>query len=175
MQRNTSTLSLVNAPASVSTPPKEGAFEWQVRELEDAIVRRAQEIWETSGFIPGRDLENWLRAESELLHFVPVEITDNGDELRVYAEVPGFSARDIDIHVEPRRLIVRGKNEQTRERTKGEVCYSEREGSQIFRALNLPVEVDTNNTAAMLRDGILEVTLPKSEHAKGTRIQVKAA
>jgi HSP20 family protein len=175
MLRTGSTLSLVNTPAVVSTPQTEGTFERHVRELQDAVTRRAHEIWEETGFVPGRDLDNWLRAESELLHFVPVEISDNGDEMRVYAEVPGFNARDIDIHVEPRRLMIRGKNEQTRERNKGNIFSSEREGSQIFRALNLPTEVDPNNTTATLRDGVLEVSLPKAEYAKGTRIQVKAA
>ncbi|HVP65051.1 MAG TPA: Hsp20 family protein [candidate division Zixibacteria bacterium] len=175
MQRTGSALSVVNAPAVVSTPESDNTLERHVRELQEAITRRAHELWESSGFPAGRDMENWLRAESELLHFVPVEITDNGDEVRVYAEVPGFNARDVDIHAEPKRLIIRGKNEQTREKTKGEVCYTEREGNQIFRAVNLPVEIDPNNASASLRDGVLEIALPKVGSAKATRVQVKAA
>lgn len=37
-------------------------------ELHEAIGRRAREIYEKSGRIPGRDLENWVRAEAEILH-----------------------------------------------------------------------------------------------------------
>lgn len=38
-----------------------------VLELQDAIRRRAQEIYEQSGAIPGRDLQNWTQAEAEVL------------------------------------------------------------------------------------------------------------
>ncbi len=130
---------------------------------------------EDSGYASGHDLENWLRAELEVVHFAPVEIADNEDELHVNAEVPGFNARDIDIYLEPRRAIIRGQTEQTRERTKGHICYSEREGNQIFRAVNLPTEVDPDKASAEVRDGVLELTLPKSGNAQATRVHVKVA
>jgi len=173
--RTISALSLVQPPPVISMNETESIFERSVHELEDAITRRAHELWQSNGFHHGHEMDDWLRAESELLRFAPVEITESGDDLRVFAEVPGLNARDIDIHLEPKRLIIRGKTEQTRERNKGQVCYTEREGTQVFRALSLPVEVDTNNATATLRDGILELTLPKAEKSKGTRLQVKAA
>ncbi len=173
--RSMSALSLVN-PSAVSTMSEaESLFERSVHDLHEAITRRAHELWEASGFTNGHEADDWLRAESELLRFAPVEISESGDELRVYAEVPGLNARDLDIHLEPKRLIIRGKTDQARERTKGQVCYSEREGTQIFRALTLPAEVDADNATAVLRDGVLELTLPKAESARGTRIQVRAA
>jgi HSP20 family protein len=159
----------------VNMSEDDNLFERSVHELQEAITRRAHELWQSSGYTSGHEVEDWIRAESEVLRFVPVEITESDNDLRVYAEVPGLSARDLDIQLEPKRLIIRGKTEQSRERTKGQVSYSEREGTQIFRALTLPREVDTENATAVLRDGVLELTLPKASNAKGTRIQVKAA
>jgi HSP20 family protein len=173
--RSINALSLVHTPTVVSMSETESLFENSVRELHNAITQRAHELWQHSGFTFGHDIDDWLRAESELLRFAPVEITESEDELKVYAELPGLNARDIEIHLEPKRLIIRGKTEQTHEKTKGHVSYSEREGTQVFRALTLPTEVDSNNASAVLRDGILELTLPKADTAKGTRVQVKAA
>ena len=174
-KRTTSALNVVTPPAVGNTENPDTLFERHFRELQDAITQRAHQIWEHNGFAPGRDLENWLRAETEIIHFVPLEITDTVDGLHVTAEVPGFNARDIDVHLEPRRVVIRGKNEQTRERTKGHTFYSEREGNEVFRAVNLPMEVDPDNASAVVRDGILDLHLPKAKSGKGTRVQVKAA
>jgi HSP20 family protein len=124
---------------------------------------------------PGNDFENWIRVESEVIHPVPIEIADSAGELRVNAQMPGFSQRDIDVHLEPRRVIIRGKTEHTKERTSEEICYTEREGNQIFRSVTLPTEVDPDRASAALRDGVLELTLPKAGNARGTRVHVKTA
>lgn len=177
MQKNrpTSALSLVHTPTITSMTEAESLFEQSVRDLQAAITRRAHELWEGSGSSDGHEIEHWMRAESELLRFAPVEITESEDEIHVFAEVPGLNARDLDIHLEPERLIIRGKTDQTREKTKGQVSYTEREGTQIFRAITLPTVIDTNNATAVLRDGVLELTLPKADYARSTRLQVKAA
>lgn len=173
--RPTSAFSLILTPRQDSTTEAESLFEQSVRDLQEAITHRAHELWEKDGFASGHEIEHWLNAESELLRFAPVEITESEDEVHVFAEVPGLNARDLDIHLEPNRLIIRGKSDQTREKNKGQISYTEREGTQVFRALTLPTSVDTNNSTAVLRDGILELTLPKADYAKSTRLQVKAA
>jgi HSP20 family protein len=173
--RPMSVLSLVHTPSISSMNETESLFEQSVHDLQEAITRRAHELWETGGFANGNAIDHWLRAESELLRFAPVEITESEEEVCGYAEVPGLNARDLDIHLEPERLIIRGKAEQSRDRTRGQISYTEREGTQVFRALTLPAAVDTNNATAVLRDGVLELTLPKADYAKSMRLQVKAA
>ncbi len=73
------------------------------RETYDSIARRAFEIFESSGQTFGHDLADWFRAESELLHPVHLDIAESGNALTVRAEVPGFSAKEIEVSVEPRR------------------------------------------------------------------------
>jgi HSP20 family molecular chaperone IbpA len=76
----------------------------QLSALYDLIARRAFELFETRGGSPGHDTEDWLRAESELLHPVPVSVTESDGAYIVRAEVPGFCSKDIEISVEPHRL-----------------------------------------------------------------------
>ena len=172
--KHTSGLS-ITTPSIVRMPETESMFERTVREINDAIARRAFELFEHSGYSHGHDHDDWFRAEQDLLRPIPVEISEDENELTVSAEVPGYSARDIDIHLEPTQLLIRGKTERNKERSRGRITYSEWDENQIFRAINLPTEVESEKANAVLHDGVLEVTLPKAATAKATRVQVKAA
>jgi|SRR5205807_1436199 len=81
----------------------------QFSQLYDLIARRAFEILESRGGLPGHDMEDWLRAESELLHPVPLNLAESNDEYIVQAEIPGFCNEDIEISVEPRHLVISGQ------------------------------------------------------------------
>jgi HSP20 family protein len=146
-----------------------------MRDSFDTIARRAYEIFEANGRQFGRDLEDWFRAERELLHPVNVEIRESDDMLTVRAEVPGFEAKDLEISVEPNRLTLAGKREWTKEEEKEKVLFSERRTNQLFRSIELPNEIIPENVTATLKDGILELKMPKSTTARKIRIEAKAA
>ncbi len=168
-------LSTVSAPSIVTVPDSETKFERMMREAREAVAQHAYYLSQQHGFTPGKDLEDWFRAESELFRAVPIEIAENEDELRMLAEVPGYAAEDIDIHLEPKRLVIRGKAETEHVEEKGNLSYSERAGREIFRAVHLPVQVDPEKASAVVHEGVLEVTLPKAQIAKGKHVQVQAA
>ena len=146
-----------------------------MRDAFDSIARRAYEIFEADGRQLGRDLENWFRAERELLHPVNVEIRESDDMLTLIAEVPGFEAKDLEISLEPNRLTLAGKREWTKEEEKEKLVYSERRAKHLFRCLDLPVEIVPEKATATLKDGILEIKMPKSTAAKKVKIEAKAA
>ena len=147
----------------------------QIQQTYDSIARRAFQIFNDNGRWLGHELENWFRAESELLHPVHLEIAEYDDSLTVRAEVPGFSAKEIEINVEPRKLTIAGKHEAQEESKKGKRVYSERCSNEILRVVDLPVEVDSSKVSAILKDGILKMELPKAAHAKAVRIEPKTA
>lgn len=146
--------------------------------IYDAIARRAFDLFEGNGRWHGRDWEDWFRAESEILHALPLEVRETEDLFAVKAEVPGFTAKELDIKVEPFRLSIAGKREskeEEKEEKKGKTLRSEICADQILRTIDFPVHVDTARTSAVLKDGILIIELPKAPHAKAVRIQPKAA
>ncbi len=171
---STSTTSLTT-PSLITMPEVEGMLDRTLRDIHQTISRRAYELCQSRGFYHGSDLEDWFRAESELLRFVPVEVMEDENEVKVLADVPGFSPKDITVQLDSNRLLIRGKTEHSQERHKGNVAYSERLGNEIFRVVNLPTEVDSEKANAVVHDGILELSLPKSESAKSKRLQVRAA
>jgi HSP20 family protein len=159
-------------PVSVKQPATSDALD-RIQQTYDSIARRAFEIFDNNGRWFGHDLEDWVRAESELLHPVHLEVAESEDDLTVRAEVPGFSTKDLEINVEPRRLTLVGKHEAQEERKKAKPIYSERCAKEILRVVYLPTDVDTLKASATLKDGILNIELPKAAHAKTVRIEPK--
>ncbi len=159
----------------LTVPESETYFDRLMREMNQAIAEHAYYLAQRRGFMPGNDLDDWFRAESELFRTVPVELTHDDNELKVLAEIPGYNADEVNVHLEPTRLIIRGNKQSEQHKQKGNVSYTERESSQIFRAVHLPVEVDPDKANATVHDGLLEITLPKAESARPKRVQVRAA
>ncbi len=147
----------------------------QIQHTLNAISRRAYEIFEGNGRSFGRDLEDWLEAESELLHPVHVSIEESDNSLTVKAEVPGFNEKELEIGLEPGRLTITGKREAKQEEKKGKTIYAERCSDEILRIVDLPVDIGTDTVNATLKNGVLEFTLPKAAKAHTIRIHPKAA
>jgi len=164
----------VKAAAPVKQTGPANIFD-RIQELHNSIAQRAFEIFEGKGAWPGRDLDDWFRAESEVLHPMHLELTESDSHLTVRAEVPGFNAKELEINVEPRRLTVSGKREAKEETRKGKTIYSELCAGEILRVIDLPTEVDMSNVSASLKDGILTVKLAKTATPKSVRVELKAA
>jgi len=77
--------------------------------------------------------------------------------------------------VEGNRLTIAGKHESKEETTKGKTIYSEQCAREILRSVDLPSEVDGAKVSAILKDGVLQIELPKAPLAKSVRIEAKAA
>ena len=146
----------------------------QMENTFNTIARRAYEIFEANGRAFGRDLEHWFRAERELLHPVLVNVTETDGSFEMKAEVPGFNEKEIEIGVEPRRLTITGKREAEKKEKKGKT-WAESCCDQILRTVDLPSEIETDNVTATLRNGVLELSLPKVAKAHTLRIHPKAA
>lgn len=142
--------------------------------LFNAISRRAYELFQNRGSL-GCDVDDWMKAESELLHPVHINIVENEQTLEVTAEVPGFGEKELEISVEPERLTITGKHETSKEEKKGKTFYSEHCASEIFRAVDLPVKVETKDVVATLKNGMLNLTLPKAMKSQNISVQIKAA
>ncbi len=147
----------------------------RLQEINNVIASRAHELFMSRGCCPGYELEDWLRAESEILHPIPLDVTDTETELIVRAEVPGFTEKGLEVRVAPRCLLIIGERREPSEQKTGRTIYSERHANQIFRVLDLPARIDPDGVKATLSDGILEVTLSKVEMAKKVPVLAKAA
>lgn len=147
----------------------------RMQQTYDSIARRAFEMFENNGRWFGHEVDDWLRAESELLHAVHLEIKESDADLTVRAEVPGFNIKELEINVDANKLTILGKHEAQEERKKAKTIYSERCANEILRVVYLPVEVDASKASATLKDGVLTIELPKAARAKTVRVEPRSA
>jgi len=96
---------------------------------------------------------------------------DKGESFLLVAEVPGLAKKDLKVKIQGNYLEISG----TREVTAPEgyrVHRSERGSASFTRSLTLPSDVDSEKVTAVLENGILSLTLPKSEAAKPRQISI---
>ena len=100
-----------------------------------------------------------------------VELSETDGEVRITAEVPGMSEKDVELLMEDGVLTIRGeKKSETEDKERG---YSERYYGRFERRVALPSNVDEGGANATFKDGVLTVTLPKSAEAeRGRRIPI---
>jgi HSP20 family protein len=109
-------------------------------------------------------------AEPEVEHDWGLDVEDRDDEVVVRAEVPGFEPDELDVQVSGRLLTISAQNVETGWR-KGN-GYSRR-AVAVQRVVKLPEGVDSSRIAARLRNGILNVHLPKVEPTQRKRVAIE--
>ena len=152
-----------------------GTLGEEIERMFDSIARRAFEIFESNGHLAGRDVDDWLQAERELFHPAHLDVSESPDGFTIRAETPGFTDKEVQINIQGRRLTVSGKREKREERKEEKSIYSEFCSDQLLRVVDLPADVNAEEAKASLKDGILELQLPKAAPAQKIPITTKAA
>jgi len=75
----------------------------------DCVARRAYQKFVRRGGLPGDELEDWLNAERELLANLPVNVEDAGMFVSVLASLPGLEAEDVEVGIDPKWLVILGR------------------------------------------------------------------
>lgn len=103
-----------------------------------------------------------------------VEVSETDTAVKVTAEIPGLEAKDIEVLLQDGVLTLRGEKRSETKDTERQ--FSERFYGRFERRIPLGTEVDEDQIEARFQNGLLSVTLPKSEKAQSQvkRIAIKA-
>jgi HSP20 family protein len=101
-----------------------------------------------------------------------LDLYEGKDELVVRAELPGMKKEEIDIALHEGVLSISGERKAEVLPEDSEPHRSERFFGRFQRSLELPKPVKVEEVKAAYRDGILTITLPKTEEAKPRKIEV---
>jgi len=104
-----------------------------------------------------------------------VDLMEDKDKFIVKAELPGMKKDEIDVSLHGDMLNICGERKKEEEHKEGESYRSERYFGRFQRSIQLPQAVDGSKIEAAYRDGVLTVTLPKTEEAKRKQIEIKAS
>ena len=101
-----------------------------------------------------------------------LDVKETKENVVVKAEIPGLSAKEIEVNVTGDILTIQGQKKQEKEE-KGETFHLvERRYGSFSRSVRLASEVDPKNIKAAYKDGILTITLPKTEKAKEKQVKI---
>ncbi|MFZ5863113.1 MAG: Hsp20/alpha crystallin family protein [Nitrospirota bacterium] len=137
--------------------------------LERDMERMVEGFWGRS-FPLARDVERFLGLPA--IREMPVEMYDDKDDLVVKAELPGVTKQDLEVTLADNRLTISAeKKRETEKREKGrymaEVGYG-----RCVRTLELPVGIVPDKAKASLKNGQLEIRLPRTEDAKRREVKI---
>lgn len=122
-------------------------------------------------------------GQSESVQTLPLaawaaaDVVETDDHVEVSVELPGLDEKDLDVTVAPDGLTIRGEKRVERQQEKKGFYLSERSYGSVFRSIPLPPGVDCDRAEAKFGNGVLTVTLPKSEQAQvpSRKIEIRAA
>lgn len=134
----------------------------KIRDVNRSVARRAFELFQSRKKEHGGDLNDWFHAESELIHTSHVDVEDCDELVVVRAEVPGFRSDELQFCVEPFRITIVGVREISDHPIIRKMLYSDRCADQVFRIIDCPIELDSRDTTSSLKEGILELEIPKA-------------
>jgi HSP20 family protein len=129
--------------------------------------REMDRIWES--FFEGRP----ARVE-EMAEWLPtLDVSETKNDYVVKAELPGIDPKDIDISITNDLITIKGEKKQEKEEKEENYHLIERSYGSFTRPVRLPGQVQSDKINATFKNGVLKVTLPKTEEAKKKEIKIK--
>ena len=101
-----------------------------------------------------------------------VDITETDTAYLIKGEIPGVNKEDVKVNIEDGMLIMSGERKQEKEEQGKKFHRIERCYGSFMRSFRLPDNVDESAVKAEFKDGMLNVTLPKSAQAKTKAVNV---
>jgi HSP20 family protein len=101
------------------------------------------------------------------------DVTETATEILVHAELPGVAAEDIDVAIRDSMLHIRGEKRSEEKREEEGKIYGERFFGSFERALRIPSNIDQDAIQAKLKDGVLEVRLPRVKPVESTERKIQ--
>jgi HSP20 family molecular chaperone IbpA len=103
----------------------------------------------------------------------PVDIYEDGDVVTLFADLPGVSKENLDVQVDKDTLKVHGKRAVGNGAEGVTRWYDEIPAKDFYRAFTIGEEIDREKITATMNNGVLKLTLPKTEKTKPKRIDIK--
>lgn len=104
-----------------------------------------------------------------------LDVSETDKALEIVADLPGMEKKDIKVSLDGDLLTIKGEKKEVKESKDKHYHTIERRSGSFYRALRLPIEVESAKIEANFKDGVLKLTLPKSKETakKVAQIEIK--
>lgn len=115
--------------------------------------------------------KNWIEEEEEEGELL-VDVYQDGENIVIRSTVAGVRPEDLDIDINNDMITIRGKRKEIDTINGDDYFYQECYWGSFSRSIILPCEVQAGKAKATLKDGILLITLPKSQKDRSVKVSV---
>jgi len=104
-----------------------------------------------------------------------MDVRENDQHYSITVELPGVRKEDVHVEIEEGVLTIRGEKKSEQDEKKEHCRYAERTYGSFRRSFRLPLDADADRLEASFKDGVLAVTIPRTEAEKPRMITIKAS
>jgi HSP20 family molecular chaperone IbpA len=133
----------------------------ETERLQARIRARAYELSQQRGHA-GREIDDWVTAESEIMSVPPAELIERDGIFQVTLGILGIDLEDMRVLASADQILVRGDYRYDREKVDGIVHLCDFRSATLFRSIRFPQPVDPNSLDLQLQDALLVITAPKA-------------
>ena len=131
--------------------------------IQDRIRERAYELSQLRGH-SGRETDDWLSAESEIISVPPVEVVEKNGTYEVRCAIVGIDPDDVNVMAAPDQLLVKCDFRHDHESDLGIVHICDFKSATVFRSIRFPQPIDLKKVKVQFEDGVLRVSAEKAGH-----------
>ncbi len=167
---------MAKSKEAVKVKHREGKKSWKSKMLSpfEEMDRDFDSMFRRGWRHPMMERLSDLGLESAFAGKAPsVDVIDQDDQVLIRAELPGVDKKDIEVTVTNETVSIKSTSSSDKEEEKGDYFRREISRGSYERVLAIPANVDSSKAKATMRDGMLELSLPKMEKANRKTIAVE--
>ena len=159
----------------------ESSFSSQILTRLEDMEKRVEHIfsdnWLRSGL--GQNISHYFGHREQHLPSIfegripKVDVIDKDNEVIVKAELPGIEKDDIEVTMNDRMVTIKASTHSEQKEERDDYYHSEISNGSFCRTMSLPCKVDTEDYKAKFKNGILELTLTKTENSRKKSIKIE--
>jgi HSP20 family protein len=156
-------------PSSPGTPPvvrrRPGLFERDIDSIFDDFRRSFDTMMRPYYPI---DMQ-FIEPAAFPVRYAPLDVIDEGTHFLVRAELPGFNKENVDVRITSDGMNIQAMREEKKEEKDKNYIHRERAYSSFERYVAFPEDVDAEKAEGSMKEGILELRVPKKEPKPETK------
>jgi HSP20 family protein len=133
----------------------------EFEKVAERVRLNAWKLFSHRGDGEGHALDDWLRAEREIC-WPAAELTERDDYFKLKVALAGFEPKEIDVTATPTEIMIKAAHEQEDSGEKEDgLKWSEFRSNDVYRRIEFPSAVNTDEITAKFKNGLLQVRAPK--------------